>query len=140
MTGKGPVEVVNNGVEAAKVAVRPEPSQSPVALSSYLDEKDTVFSMLPDSDAVNSVYLDRFTGVIAGAKAAVESQHVNKLIVECCTIESATNLEVAKAAEDAEKTLNKRSSIDFVDALVSGGSNGAANGTLAFMVGTSRPE
>ena len=63
--------------------------------------------MLPDSDAVNSVYLDRFTGVIAGAKAAVESQHVNKLIVECCTIESATNLEVAKAAEDAEKTSTK---------------------------------
>ena len=96
--------------------------------------------MLPDSAAVRSVYLDESTGVIAGVRSAASTSPVQKLIVECGTIESATILEVAKAAEEAERSLPKGSVLDFVDAPVSGGPNGATGGTLAFMVGTNKPE
>ncbi len=97
-------------------------------------------SMLPDSAAVRSVYLDDSTGVIVAVREAAKSGPVRKLIVECGTIESATILEVAKAAEGAEENLHNGSSLDFVDAPVSGGPNGSRNGTLAFMVGTSKPD
>jgi 3-hydroxyisobutyrate dehydrogenase len=96
--------------------------------------------MLPNGEAVRSVYLDESTGVIAGVKLAAATSPVRKLIVECGTIESATILDVAKAAEEAERSLPQGSVLDFVDAPVSGGPNGAANGTLAFMVGTNRPD
>ena len=96
--------------------------------------------MLPDSVAVKSVYLDESTGVIAGVHKAAASSPGSKLIVECGTIENATILEVAKAAQDAEKSLPQGSVLDFVDAPVSGGPNGARGGTLAFMVGTERPD
>lgn len=54
--------------------------------------------MLPTGDAVKDVYLDPSIGVLAGVKAAAEESPVRKLIVECGTIESATILEVGKAA------------------------------------------
>ncbi|KAK3715289.1 hypothetical protein LTR37_007256 [Vermiconidia calcicola] len=121
LDGQGPIEVVQNGTEAVAVA-------------------DTVFSMLPDSAAVKSVYLEISNGVIAGVRKAAAASPVRKLIVECGTIESATISEVSKAASDAEKTLPEGSVLDFVDAPVSGGPNGARGGTLAFMVGTDRPD
>ena len=96
--------------------------------------------MLPDSAAVRKVYLDDSTGVIAGVKSAAVNSSVHKLIVECGTIESATILDVANAAKTAEQALLQGSILDFVDAPVSGGPNGARGGTLAFMVGTDRPE
>ncbi|KAK5173435.1 uncharacterized protein LTR77_002116 [Saxophila tyrrhenica] len=118
---RGPIEVVKNGAEAAEAA-------------------DTLFSMLPDGPAVKSVYLDETTGVLAGVRKAAASSPINKLIVECGTIENATILEVAKASIDTEKALPGGSVLDFVDAPVSGGPNGATGGTLAFMVGTDRPD
>lgn len=96
--------------------------------------------MLPDSPAVKKVYLDPTSGVLAGVAAAANDSLVHKLIVECGTIESATILEVAKAAEDAGSSLSEGSTIDFVDAPVSGGPMGAQAGTLAFMAGSSKPD
>ena len=96
--------------------------------------------MLPDSAAVKSVYLDESTGVIAGVQLDAANSSVEKLLIECGTIENATILEVAKAAEEAEMTLSNGSVLDFVDAPVSGGPNGARSGTLAFMVGTNRSD
>ena len=131
--------------------------------------------MLPTGDAVKEVYLDQSSGVLAGVRAAATGSFTQKLIVECGTIESATILEVGKAAEATQSQLPSGSafgtypdivmsnipafeiprfkpsststlqpvdlhSTDFVDAPVSGGPNGAANGTLAFMVGTNRPD
>lgn len=55
--------------------------------------------MLPTGDAVKEVYLDPSTGVLAGVKASMKESPVRKLIVECGTIESATILEVGKAAD-----------------------------------------
>jgi 3-hydroxyisobutyrate/3-hydroxypropionate dehydrogenase len=100
--------------------------------------QDVVFGMLPDSHVVEKVYLEDSTGVLEGVAAAAKKGKVNKLIVECGTIESATILKVAKATEDLAKSLAKESALDFVDAPVSGGPMGAQDGTLAFMVGTSK--
>lgn len=96
--------------------------------------------MLPDGAAVKSVYLNETNGVLAGVRSAASKSPVNKLIVECGTIESATILEVAKATEETAKELPEGSVLDFVDAPVSGGPNGAKAGTLAFMVGTDKPD
>ena len=96
--------------------------------------------MLPDSPAVKKVYLDSSSGVLAGVTAAAKDSAVQKLVVECGTIESATILEVAKASEDANGTLFRASTLDFVDAPVSGGPMGAQAGTLAFMVGSNKPD
>lgn len=96
--------------------------------------------MLPDSPVVKKVYLDQSTGVLAGVAAAAKGSAAHKLIVECGTIESATILEVAKATEDLAASLDKNSSLDFVDAPVSGGPMGAQAGSLAFMVGSNKPD
>jgi 3-hydroxyisobutyrate/3-hydroxypropionate dehydrogenase len=96
--------------------------------------------MLPDSPAVKKVYFDPQTGIVAGVAAAAKEGSVNKLLCECGTIESATILEVAKATEENARSLPQSSVLDFVDAPVSGGPMGAHAGTLAFMVGTNKPE
>ncbi|KAK4545295.1 hypothetical protein LTR36_003475 [Oleoguttula mirabilis] len=119
--GQGPVEVVTKGSEAVVAA-------------------DVVLSMLPDSPAVKKVYLDPSSGILAGAGAIAKGSAVRKLVIECGTIESATILEVAKAAEGAEQSLSQGSTISFVDAPVSGGPMGAQAGTLAFMVGINKPD
>lgn len=89
--------------------------------------------MLPNGAAVKSVYLDETTGVLAGIKAADSA--VDKLIVECGTIDTPTILSVAQATSALSQSLPSGSSLSFVDAPVSGGPNGSRNGTLAFMVG-----
>lgn len=97
--------------------------------------------MLPDSPSVKSVYLDPSTGLLAGVQTAAQNgQPCDKLLVECGTIESATILEVAKATSETEQQLPPGSTLDFIDAPVSGGPNGSRQGTLAFMVGTDRPD
>lgn len=90
--------------------------------------------MLPDSKAVKKVYLDPHSGILAGAEAASFKQE--KIIMECGTIETATILEVAKAAEAS----NVAEKLTFVDAPVSGGPMGAQDGTLTFMVGMNNKE
>lgn len=108
--GHGPIEIIKNGCEAAQRA-------------------DAVITMLPDSKVVKLVYLDPSSGIIAGAEKATDGN--NKLIMECGTIETATILEVSKAAETSSASTN----LTFVDAPVSGGPMGAQDGTLAFMAG-----
>lgn len=117
--GQGPVEVTKTGYEAAQRA-------------------DTVITMLPDSNAVKQVYLDKDTGVIAGAEKSPtdDTPPVRKLIMECGTIETSTILEVAKAVEESSAS----DRLAFVDAPVSGGPMGAQDGTLAFMAGTNNKE
>lgn len=102
--------------------------------------KDTVFTMLPNSDAVKAVYRADDIGILAGTRSLGSASRLTKLIVECGTIESETILEVAKATQTAAQALPDGSSLDFVDAPVSGGPNGSKNGTLAFMVGTNKPD
>lgn len=84
-------------------------------------ESDLVITMLPAAAHVRSVYLDD-DGVLAGIRA-------NTPTVDCSTIDPQTAREVSKAA--AAK------GVDMGDAPVSGGTGGAAAGTLTFMVGAS---
>jgi 3-hydroxyisobutyrate dehydrogenase len=117
MAGKGPVEVVKSGYEAVQRA-------------------DTVITMLPTAPAVEKVYLDAATGVLAGATAASKEQPGRKkLIMECGTIETATILKVG-----GETVATGIPGLDFVDAPVSGGPMGAEAGTLTFMVGSKSKE
>ncbi|KAK5211561.1 hypothetical protein LTR67_002064 [Exophiala xenobiotica] len=122
MSGKGPVEVISNGHEAVSRA-------------------NTVITMLPTAGAVEKVYLDPSTGIIAGAvEASKGSNPQKKLIMECGTIETATILKVAQATKDAAGQLGSGAQLDFVDAPVSGGPMGAEAGTLTFMVGATAKE
>ena len=80
---------------------------------------EVVISMLPASKHVESLYLGD-TGLL---------QHIeeNALIIECSTIAPQSAINVSKAA--AEKGFR------MIDAPVSGGTAGAAAGTLTFIVG-----
>lgn len=98
-----------------------------------------VITMLPDSSAVKTVYLDADTGIVP---AALSTQADKKIIMECGTIETATILEVAKAAHTSNNTSRSDETVPtgqltFVDAPVSGGPMGAEAATLTFMVGGS---
>ncbi|KAF2104233.1 3-hydroxyisobutyrate dehydrogenase [Rhizodiscina lignyota] len=121
MKGKGEIDVVENGFEAAQAA-------------------DMVITMLPDSPAVKAVYLDPKTGIIAGAVKAMSSGSKKKILMECGTIEVATILEVSKAVEEAEFKLPTGMRLTFIDSPVSGGPMGAEAGSLCLMVGSTRKE
>ena len=82
---------------------------------------DIVITMLPASKHVESLYLGD-KGVLASAKPGT-------LLIDCSTIAPEAARKVAEAA--------KAKGFDMLDAPVSGGTNGAAAGTLTFMVGGS---
>ncbi len=82
-------------------------------------QADIVITMLPASAHVKHVY-SADDGVLAGAKPGT-------LLIDSSTIDPFTSREVAAAA--------KAKGLAMVDAPVSGGTGGAAAGTLTFMVG-----
>jgi 3-hydroxyisobutyrate dehydrogenase len=84
---------------------------------------EIVITMLPSSPHVRSVYLGE-AGVLARVAAGVP-------LIDCSTIDPHTAREVAKAAQAHRN--------EMADAPVSGGTAGAAAGTLTFMVGGSAP-
>lgn len=80
---------------------------------------DVVVTMLPAGPQVRAVYTGSvFDNVREGA-----------LLLDCSTIDVATAREVAQMAADRK--------LEMLDAPVSGGTGGAAGGTLTFMVGGS---
>ena len=78
-----------------------------------------VISMLPASEHVQSLYL--------GKDGLLTKLAADTLIIDCSTIAPATSRQVALAAQ----ALN----FSAIDAPVSGGTNGAKNASLTFMVG-----
>ncbi|MHA6197472.1 3-hydroxyisobutyrate dehydrogenase [Pseudomonas wadenswilerensis] len=82
---------------------------------------ELVITMLPAAVHVRSVYLGE-NGVLAGVRAGTP-------VVDCSTIDPQTAREVSAAAA--------KQGVDMGDAPVSGGTGGAAAGTLTFMVGGS---
>lgn len=80
---------------------------------------DVVVSMLPASRHVEQLYLGE-AGILAVLRPGA-------LILECSTIAAASAKQVARAAQAA--------GVHMLDAPVSGGTAGAAAGTLTFMVG-----
>lgn len=110
-------DVSPTALERAKSAGA-EVAQSPKALA---EQCDTVITMLPTPKHVLEVYTAA-DGVFAGM-----SGKQDVCLIDSSTIDPETARSVGTSAED----LNMR----FVDAPVSGGVNGAAAGTLTFMVG-----
>lgn len=90
--------------------------------------------MLPEGAHVKSVYLDRDTGALAALSSsspcACCSTSAAKLLIDCSTIDTATNLYVKQQLSNSPTT-------SFYDAPVSGGVIGAVNGTIAFFLGCS---
>ncbi|HWD34353.1 MAG TPA: 3-hydroxyisobutyrate dehydrogenase [Pseudomonas sp.] len=84
-------------------------------------QSELVITMLPAAAHVRGVYLNE-DGVLAGVRAGTP-------VVDCSTIDPQTARDVAAAAA--------RQGVDLADAPVSGGTGGAAAGTLTFMVGAS---
>lgn len=83
---------------------------------------DVVITMLPAGKHVRSLYLGDDTN-----KGLIDVVAQGCLLIDCSTIDAMSAQTVAKSA--AEKGL------DFVDAPVSGGTAGAAAGTLTFICG-----
>lgn len=84
--------------------------------------------MLPEGAHVKSVYLDSATGIVA---ALSSSSSTAKLLLDCSTIDTATNLHVKEQLSISSPTTS------FYDAPVSGGVIGAVNATMAFFLGCS---
>ena len=85
-------------------------------------EADVVISMLPASRHVEGLYLGS-----GDQEGLLQKIRAGSLIIDCSTIAPASSRWVAQAA--AEKGLA------MLDAPVSGGTAGAAGGTLTFMIG-----
>jgi len=101
----------------ARAAFEAAGGQSAATVDEAVDGAETVVTMLPEGRHVADVLsAGRLDGLPPG-----------RLLVDCSTIDVATARELAaRAAEHGH---------GFVDAPVSGGAEGAAAGTLAFMTG-----
>ncbi|KAK2813343.1 hypothetical protein FQN50_000658 [Emmonsiellopsis sp. PD_5] len=88
------------------------------------EKSEIIITMLPEGSHVRSVYLDPETGITS-------TPLPNKLLLDCSTIDTATNLHIKSHLSNAHPTTL------FYDAPVSGGVIGATNGTLAFFLGCS---
>ncbi|MBI1216713.1 MAG: 3-hydroxyisobutyrate dehydrogenase [Alphaproteobacteria bacterium] len=80
---------------------------------------DIVITMLPAGEHVETAYL--------GAGGILENAKPGALLIDCSTINAQTARQVAAAA--------KGKGFDMLDAPVSGGTAGAAAGTLTFIIG-----
>ncbi len=95
------------------------PVDSPTAIAQ--GNAELIITMLPAAAHVKSVYMGE-NGLIASSRAGV-------MLIDCSTIDPHSAREVAKAAAEHGNPM--------LDAPVSGGTGGAAAGTLTFMVGGS---
>ena len=103
-------EVINSGAKLA-------PSPRSVAMAS-----DIVITMLPNSPQVEEV--------VAGPQGLLEGARKGLIIVDMSTIAPAVSRKLAQEASIR--------GVHLLDAPVSGGSQGAINGTLTIMVGGER--
>lgn len=112
---------VNAAAAEALAASSPDASAvgSPAAVAA---NASTLITMLPSNPHVLKVYLDPKAGVLSesGAKPGT-------ICIDCSTCEPAISQQVAAAATQRGST--------YVDAPVSGGTIGAEQATLTFMVG-----
>ena len=95
------------------------PVDSPTAIAQ--GNAELIITMLPAAAHVKSVYL--------GANGLIASSRESVMLIDCSTIDPHSAREVAKAAAEHGNPM--------LDAPVSGGTGGAAAGTLTFMVGGS---
>ncbi len=103
--------------EVLQAGAKQAPSPRAVAMVS-----EVVITMLPNSAQVEEV--------VAGSHGVLEGAHKGLIIVDMSTIAPATSRKLAQAASEKNCA--------FLDAPVSGGSQGAINSTLSIMVGGER--
>lgn len=103
--------------EVLQAGAKQAPSSRAVAMVS-----DVVITMLPDSPEVEEVVMGE-QGILAGARKGL-------VIIDMSTIAPVVSRKLGAAAETR--------GAHFLDAPVSGGSQGAINGTLSIMVGGDR--
>src|SRR5688500_10037225 len=80
---------------------------------------DVVLTALPTPDAVREVFLGE-RGLLAGARAGA-------VLIDLSTVSPELSREIERAARER--------GVDFLDAPISGGPEGAVNGTLTIMCG-----
>ncbi len=103
--------------EVLQAGARLAPSARAVAIAS-----DVVITMVPNSEQVEEV--------VAGPQGILEGARKGLIIIDMSTIAPAMSRKLAELAASR--------GIHFLDAPVSGGSQGAVNGTLTIMVGGER--
>lgn len=89
------------------------------SLSDLAKESDVVFTMLPGPDEVKEVFLKE--------GGLIQSRKDGAILIDSSTIDPITSRELSEAGEKVNTCV--------LDAPVSGGTFGAEQGTLAFMVG-----
>lgn len=104
--------------QVAEQGVKPSASAATAAAGA-----DVFISMLPASKHVESLYLD----VDGEGRCLLDRIEANTLVIDCSTISPQSARKVAAAAAAR--------GIAMLDAPVSGGTAGAVNGTLTFIVG-----
>ena len=112
VAGFDPVDAAREAVAKEGIAARP-------SIAAAVDDAQVVISMLPTGGHAREAYLGD-TGVCASAPAGA-------LLIDCSTIDVDSARLIAKEAASR--------GFAMVDAPVSGGTGGAAAGTLTFMVG-----
>lgn len=104
---------------AACLSARDQGVEVAASVAEAVEGAGTVISMLPASKHVESLYL--------GAASVFAQLGAGALVIDCSTIAPASAQKVAQAAVER--------GIRMIDAPVSGGTAGAAAGTLTFIVG-----
>ena len=99
-----------------------EGAQATASAAEAASDVDVVVSMLPAGQHVRAVYLGR-----DGEPGLLDALNANTLVIDCSTIDARSAQDVAAAAAQR--------GISMLDAPVSGGTAGAENGTLTFIVG-----
>ncbi|WP_137894795.1 3-hydroxyisobutyrate dehydrogenase [Ramlibacter sp. 2FC] len=105
--------------DAARARLAAEGVAMAASASAAVQGAEAVISMLPASQHVEALYLGE-VGVLAQLPAGT-------LVIDCSTIAATSARKVAQAAQARQ--------LPCLDAPVSGGTAGAAAGTLTFMVG-----
>jgi 3-hydroxyisobutyrate dehydrogenase len=105
------------GFDLAKAALDAFPGEKAASVAEAVKDAEIVVTMLPAGPHVRSVYAEH---VLPNAKPGA-------LLIDCSTIDVETARWVSRLA--------KEKGFDMLDAPVSGGTGGAAAGTLTFMVG-----
>lgn len=105
--------------EAAVASVTAAGGVAAASAAKVAEEARTVVTMLPSGPIVRKIYL--------GDNGLLKSSKAGTLFIDCSTVEPAAPQEIAEEA--------KALGMSIVDAPVSGGTIGAEQGTLTFMVG-----
>ncbi|KZO99379.1 hypothetical protein CALVIDRAFT_379269 [Calocera viscosa TUFC12733] len=122
---EGPRKLIDDfadkhAAEASRVRMESVASPQELAMRA-----DVIFTALPSSPEVKSVYLGA-QGILSGLNAPMRHDR-RQLCVDATTLDVAVAREVSAAIRQAK--------VDMVDAPMSGGIVGAEAGTLSFMVG-----